>query len=208
MFKELMQTFNKNRKKDFFSTKFNDLTLKWKFSDLPIFLNKTEFVACLEITANFQFSSLTKQAIFNRITKITALYDQVNDVTVRYLGELNNDSLKINGYNAFLKNTYALLKIYINDALIPWIFQSALNLNCIKQKVDYDRDLYIAYADELVSYELQKFLKVILKILITAVPTDQTFALLNEAYEQDLISKSAKLKIMKQNARINEKNTQ
>ncbi|AVP49013.1 hypothetical protein [Williamsoniiplasma luminosum] len=203
MFNELVQSFNKARKKDFFKTSFQNIVIKWKFTDFPIILNKTEFIAILENASGYKFSVLTKEDIFNKIYAFQNLYSEVNEAVIRYLSELENDGYKINGYNEFLKDTYALLKTYISETLIPWIFEVALDIKHQEMGIEYDPNLFFDFKNELLSLEFQKRLRKILKILILRNPGDQTFALLDQTYEQDIISKMYKLKTMKQNSKIN-----
>ncbi|ATZ17148.1 hypothetical protein ELUMI_v1c04240 [Williamsoniiplasma luminosum] len=203
MFNELVQTFNKTRKKEFLKTNFQNIVIKWKFTDFPIILNKTEFIAILENGSGYKFSVLTKEDIFNKIYAFQNLFNEVNEATIRYLSELDNDGHKINGYNEFLKDAYALLKTYISETLIPWIFEVALDIKHQEIGIEYDPNLFFDFKNELLSLEFQKRLRKILKILILRNPGDQTFTLLDQTYEQDIISKMYKLKTMKQNSKIN-----
>ena len=200
-FDELLEKFNKSYVATFISTDFLGMKINWKFEKFPIILLKPTFLSYLQNTFDYSFTFVKQNEIEENINFLRDLFNMVNQASITYLSELNNEIVIENLYQRFLLSIYTDLKKFINDIFIKWILFSITNENFKIGINEYRLDSYFVYNKELLRLEFQKSLLRIIKT-IAKTNQDETFKILENSYEDDILKKQLRLKTMKNSIQI------
>ncbi|UZK63767.1 hypothetical protein MNF30_02250 [Mycoplasma mycoides subsp. capri] len=184
--------FFKNNVSKIQKTKYLNMNINWSFSDFEDILNKPNFITYLQNSSKLNFSYLMIDAIENKIDQIRNLFKKTNTACIDYLLKTNNTHFIEVNYKKFLLTSYTLLRDFINQIFINWIFNDALNNHWIEFNKSYDNNLMFNYQFERLELDFQKYLFNIIKAINKKI-NDPVIRILISAYIEDINNKQTYL---------------
>ncbi|WFQ93418.1 hypothetical protein [Mycoplasma feriruminatoris] len=191
-FLTIKNNFFKNSVSKNQKTKYLDININWSFSDFEDILNKPNFITYLQNSSKLNFSYLMIDAIENKIDQIRNLFKKTNLACIQYLLKTNNDHFIEINYKKFLLTSYTVLKTFINEIFIYWIFNDALKNDWIEFNKVYDNNLIYDYYFEKLELDFQKNLFTIIKAINKKI-NDPVIRILISAYIEDINNKQTYL---------------
>ncbi|WFQ92551.1 hypothetical protein [Mycoplasma feriruminatoris] len=191
-FLTIKNNFFKNSVSKNQKTKYLDININWSFSDFEDILNKPNFITYLQNSSKLNFSYLMIDAIENKIDQIRNLFKKTNLACIQYLLKTNNDHFIEINYKKFLLTSYTVLKTFINEVFIYWIFNDALKNDWIEFNKVYDNNLMYDYYFEKLELDFQKNLFTIIKAINKKI-NDPVIRILISAYIEDINNKQTYL---------------
>ncbi|UKS54020.1 hypothetical protein [Mycoplasma feriruminatoris] len=191
-FLTIKNNFFKNSVSKNQKTKYLDININWSFSDFEDILNKPNFITYLQNSSKLNFSYLMIDAIENKIDQIRNLFKKTNLACIQYLLKTNNDHFIEINYKKFLLTSYTVLKTFINEIFIYWIFNDALKNDWIEFNKVYDNNLMYDYYFEKLELDFQKNLFTIIKAINKKI-NDPVIRILISAYIEDINNKQTYL---------------
>ncbi|WFQ94259.1 hypothetical protein [Mycoplasma feriruminatoris] len=191
-FLTIKNNFFKNSVSKNQKTKYLDININWSFSDFEDILNKPNFITYLQNSSKLNFSYLMIDAIENKIDQIRNLFKKTNLACIQYLLKTNNDHFIEINYKKFLLISYTVLKTFINEVFIYWIFNDALKNDWIEFNKVYDNNLIYDYYFEKLELDFQKNLFTIIKAINKKI-NDPVIRILISAYIEDINNKQTYL---------------
>ncbi|ACU78776.1 hypothetical protein [Mycoplasma mycoides] len=188
----IRNSFFKNNVSKIQKTKYLNMTINWSFSDFEDILNKPNFITYLQNSSKLNFSYLMIDAIENKINQIRNLFKKTNTACIDYLLKTNNTNFIEINYKKFLLTSYTLLRDFINQIFINWIFNDALNNHWIEFNKAYDNNLMFNYQFERLELDFQKNLFNIIKAINKKI-NDPVIRILISAYIEDINNKQTYL---------------
>ncbi|QVK09652.1 hypothetical protein [Mycoplasma mycoides] len=188
----IRNSFFKNNVSKIQKTKYLNMTINWSFSDFEDILNKPNFITYLQNSSKLNFSYLMIDAIENKINQIRNLFKKTNTACIDYLLKTNNTNFIEINYKKFLLTSYTLLRDFINQIFINWIFNDALNNHWIEFNKAYDNNLMFNYQFERLELDFQKNLFNIIKAINKKI-NDSVIRILISAYIEDINNKQTYL---------------
>ncbi|WFQ90906.1 hypothetical protein MFERI13461_00334 [Mycoplasma feriruminatoris] len=191
-FLTIKNNFFKNSVSKNQKTKYLDININWSFSDFEDILNKPNFITYLQNSSKLNFSYLMIDAIENKIDQIRSLFKKTNLACIQYLLKTNNDHFIEINYKKFLLTSYTVLKTFINEIFIYWIFNDALKNDWFEFNKVYDNNLIYDYYFEKLELDFQKNLFTIIKAINKKI-NDPVIRILISAYIEDINNKQTYL---------------
>ncbi|WP_347938461.1 hypothetical protein VQY18_01660 [Mycoplasma feriruminatoris] len=191
-FLTIKNNFFKNSVSKNQKTKYLDININWSFSDFEDILNKPNFITYLQNSSKLNFSYLMIDAIENKIDQIRSLFKKTNLACIQYLLKTNNDHFIEINYKKFLLTSYTVLKTFINEVFIYWIFNDALKNDWFEFNKVYDNNLIYDYYFEKLELDFQKNLFTIIKAINKKI-NDPVIRILISAYIEDINNKQTYL---------------
>ncbi|WFQ91727.1 hypothetical protein MFERI14815_00334 [Mycoplasma feriruminatoris] len=191
-FLTIKNNFFKNSVSKNQKTKYLDININWSFSDFEDILNKPNFITYLQNSSKLNFSYLMIDAIENKIDQIRSLFKKTNLACIQYLLKTNNDHFIEINYKKFLLTSYTVLKTFINEIFIYWIFNDALKNDWFEFNKVYDNNLIYDYYFEKLELDFQKNLFIIIKAINKKI-NDPVIRILISAYIEDINNKQTYL---------------
>ncbi|WFQ95905.1 hypothetical protein MFERI15568_00332 [Mycoplasma feriruminatoris] len=191
-FLTIKNNFFKNSVSKNQKTKYLDININWSFSDFEDILNKPNFITYLQNSSKLNFSYLMIDAIENKIDQIRNLFKKTNLACIQYLLKTNNDHFIEINYKKFLLTSYTVLKTFINEIFIYWIFNDALKNDWIEFNKVYDNNLIYDYYFEKLELDFQKNLFTVIKAINKKI-NDPVIRILISAYIEDINNKQTYL---------------
>lgn len=188
----IRNNFFKNNVSKIQKTKYLNMNINWSFSDFEDILNKPNFITYLQNSTKLNFSYLMIDAIENKIDQIRNLFKKTNTSCIDYLLKTNNTNFIEINYKKFLLTSYTLLRDFINQIFINWIFNDALNNHWIEFNKVYDNNLMFNYQFERLELDFQKNLFNIIKAINKKI-NDPVIRILISAYIEDINNKQTYL---------------
>ncbi|QVJ95180.1 hypothetical protein [Mycoplasma mycoides] len=188
----IRNNFFKNNVSKIQKTKYLNMNINWSFSDFEDILNKPNFITYLQNSSKLNFSYLMIDAIENKIDQIRNLFKKTNTACIDYLLKTNNTNFIEINYKKFLLTSYTLLRDFINQIFINWIFNDALNNHWIEFNKAYDNNLMFNYQFERLELDFQKNLFNIIKAINKKI-NDPVIRILISAYIEDINNKQTYL---------------
>ncbi|EXU60514.1 hypothetical protein [Mycoplasma mycoides] len=188
----IRNNFFKNNVSKIQKTKYLNMNINWSFSDFEDILNKPNFITYLQNSSKLNFSYLMIDAIENKIDQIRNLFKKTNTACIDYLSKTNNTNFIEINYKKFLLTSYTLLRDFINQIFINWIFNDALNNHWIEFNKAYDNNLMFNYQFERLELDFQKNLFNIIKAINKKI-NDPVIRILISAYIEDINNKQTYL---------------
>ncbi|QVK01667.1 hypothetical protein I7636_02855 [Mycoplasma mycoides subsp. capri] len=188
----IRNNFFKNNVSKIQKTKYLNMNINWSFSDFENILNKPNFITYLQNSSKLNFSYLMIDAIENKIDQIRNLFKKTNTACIDYLLKTNNTNFIEINYKKFLLTSYTLLRDFINQIFINWIFNDALNNHWIEFNKAYDNNLMFNYQFEKLELDFQKNLFNIIKAINKKI-NDPVIRILISAYIEDINNKQTYL---------------
>ncbi|CBW54292.1 hypothetical protein [Mycoplasma mycoides] len=188
----IRNNFFKNNVSKIQKTKYLNMSINWSFSDFEDILNKPNFITYLQNSSKLNFSYLMIDAIENKIDQIRNLFKKTNTACIEYLLKTNNTNFIEINYKKFLLTSYTLLRDFINQIFINWIFNDALNNHWIEFNKAYDNNLMFNYQFERLELDFQKNLFNIIKAINKKI-NDPVIRILISAYIEDINNKQTYL---------------
>ncbi|ADR24062.1 conserved hypothetical protein [Mycoplasma leachii PG50] len=184
----IKNNFFKNNVSKKQKTKYLNININWTFFDFNKILNKPDFITYLQNSSKLIFSYLMINVIEQKIDQIRDLFNKTNDACIKYLLKTNNDNFIEINYKKFLLTSYTLLKTFINEVFIYWIFNDALKNHWIEFNKSYDNNLMFKYKFERLELDFQKNLFNIIKAINKKID-DPIIRILISAYIEDINNK-------------------
>ncbi|WP_434343904.1 hypothetical protein V2P32_02210 [Mycoplasma sp. 06067-C1-B144P-99-0482-3] len=184
----IKKNFFKNNVSKKQKTKYLNININWTFFDFNKILNKPDFITYLQNSSKLIFSYLMINVIEQKIDQIRDLFNKTNDACIKYLLKTNNDNFIEINYKNFLLTSYTLLKTFINEVFIYWIFNDALKNHWIEFNKSYDNNLMFKYKFERLELDFQKNLFNIIKAINKKID-DPIIRILISAYIEDINNK-------------------
>ncbi|QQY77927.1 hypothetical protein JLS56_02940 [Mycoplasma mycoides subsp. capri] len=188
----IRNNFFKNNVSKIQKTKYLNMNINWSFSDFEDILNKPNFITYLQNSSKLNFSYLMIDAIETKIDQIRNLFKKTNTSCIDYLLKANNTNFIEINYKKFLLTSYTLLRDFINQIFINWIFNDALNNHWIEFNKVYDNNLMFNYQFERLELDFQKNLFNIIKAINKKI-NDPVIRILISAYIEDINNKQTYL---------------
>ncbi|QVJ95956.1 hypothetical protein I7634_02820 [Mycoplasma mycoides subsp. capri] len=188
----IRNNFFKNNVSKIQKTKYLNMNINWSFSDFEDILNKPNFITYLQNSSKLNFSYLMIDAIENKIDQIRNLFKKTNTACIDYLLKTNNTNFIEINYKKFLLTSYTLLRDFINQIFINWIFNDALNNHWLEFNKAYDNNLMFNYQFERLELDFQKNLFNIIKAINKKI-NDPVIRILISAYIEDINNKQTYL---------------
>ncbi|MDP4040605.1 hypothetical protein [Mycoplasma mycoides] len=188
----IRNNFFKNNVSKIQKTKYLNMNINWSFSDFEDILNKPNFITYLQNSSKLNFSYLMIDAIEDKIDQIRNLFKKTNTACIDYLLKTNNTNFIEINYKKFLLTSYTLLRDFINQIFINWIFNDALNNHWIEFNKAYDNNLMFNYQFERLELDFQKNLFNIIKAINKKI-NDPVIRILISAYIEDINNKQTYL---------------
>ncbi|ADK69270.1 hypothetical protein [Mycoplasma mycoides] len=188
----IRNNFFKNNVSKIQKTKYLNMNINWSFSDFDDILNKPNFITYLQNSFKLNFSYLMIDAIETKIDQIRNLFKKTNTSCIDYLLKTNNTNFIEINYKKFLLTSYTLLRDFINQIFINWIFNDALNNHWIEFNKTYDNNLMFNYQFERLELDFQKNLFNIIKAINKKI-NDPVIRILISAYIEDINNKQTYL---------------
>ncbi|AIZ55454.1 hypothetical protein V2P57_03025 [Mycoplasma mycoides subsp. mycoides] len=188
----IRNNFFKNNVSKIQKTKYLNMNINWSFSDFEDILNKPNFITYLQNSFKLNFSYLMIDAIETKIDQIRNLFKKTNTSCIDYLLKTNNTNFIEINYKKFLLTSYTLLRDFINQIFINWIFNDALNNHWIEFNKTYDNNLMFNYQFERLELDFQKNLFNIIKAINKKI-NDPVIRILISAYIEDINNKQTYL---------------
>ncbi|WP_434335501.1 hypothetical protein V2P22_01695 [Mycoplasma capricolum subsp. capricolum] len=194
----IKNNFFKNNVSKKQKTKYSNIIINWAFFDFNKILNKPDFITYLQNSSKLHFSYLMINVIEQKIDQIRDLFNKTNDACIKYLLKTNNDNFIETNYKRFLLTSYTLLKTFISEVFICWIFNYALKNHWIEFNKIYDNNLMFNYQFERLELDFQKNLFNIIKAINKKID-DPVIRILISAYIEDINNKQIYLNQIQKN---------
>ncbi|WP_434324043.1 hypothetical protein [Mycoplasma capricolum] len=194
----IKNNFFKNNVSKKQKTKYSNIIINWAFFDFNKILNKPDFITYLQNSSKLHFSYLMINVIEQKIDQIRDLFNKTNDACIKYLLKTNNDNFIQTNYKRFLLTSYTLLKTFISEVFIYWIFNDALKNHWIEFNKIYDNNLMFNYQFERLELDFQKNLFNIIKAINKKID-DPVIRILISAYIEDINNKQIYLNQIQKN---------
>ncbi|WP_434324354.1 hypothetical protein [Mycoplasma capricolum] len=194
----IKNNFFKNNVSKKQKTKYSNIIINWAFFDFNKILNKPDFITYLQNSSKLHFSYLMINVIEQKIDQIRDLFNKTNDACIKYLLKTNNDNFIETNYKRFLLTSYILLKTFISEVFIYWIFNDALKNHWIEFNKIYDNNLMFNYQFERLELDFQKNLFNIIKAINKKID-DPVIRILISAYIEDINNKQIYLNQIQKN---------
>lgn len=194
----IKNNFFKNNVSKKQKTKYLNIIINWAFFDFNKILNKPDFITYLQNSSKLHFSYLMINVIEQKIDQIRNLFNKTNDACIKYLLKTNNDNFIETNYKRFLLTSYTLLKTFISEVFICWIFNDALKNHWIEFNKIYDNNLMFNYQFERLELDFQKNLFNIIKAINKKID-DPVIRILISAYIEDINNKQIYLNQIQKN---------
>ncbi|WP_434333763.1 hypothetical protein V2P58_01690 [Mycoplasma capricolum subsp. capricolum] len=194
----IKNNFFKNNVSKKQKTKYSNIIINWAFFDFNKILNKPDFITYLQNSSKLHFSYLMINVIEQKIDQIRDLFNKTNDACIKYLLKTNNDNFIQTNYKRFLLTSYTLLKTFISEVFICWIFNDTLKNHWIEFNKIYDNNLMFNYQFERLELDFQKNLFNIIKAINKKID-DPVIRILISAYIEDINNKQIYLNQIQKN---------
>ncbi|ATG97493.1 hypothetical protein [Mesoplasma lactucae] len=197
IFTEWEEEFEKDKTAKVNTGTEENFHIRWFFEGFDNLISKTTIQSQISLNMDFQLNHNEILMIDDKVDQLRELSLNTRNALQRYLLEIKNEEKIKNIYVEFLNNFYKNFKDYINEGFIPWIVATVGNFPLHKQLVDWEPLYWEAYRYEYFVLTIMKKMKESIKLISKAIPNDQVYGILANAYDGKIIEQTNLVKNLK-----------